>query len=54
MFQVILSANLIVRPLSQIKTGMIKHVDTNVEIIVHSKKIVDLIQAHVFVRMIST
>ena len=37
----------------QTKNGIIKHVNMNVKIIVHAKKIIVRILAHVFVRIVS-
>ena len=43
----------IIEHIIQIKDGIIKHVNMNVKIIVHVKKIILGILAHVFVRMTS-
>ena len=45
---------LTVQHVIQIKHGIIKHVNVNVKIIVHAKKIIVGILAHVFVRIVST
>ena len=49
----IVNANSIVQHVIQIKNGIIKHVNVNVKIIVHAKKIIVGILAHVFVRIAS-
>ena len=48
----IVDATSIVQYLIQVKNGIIKHVNVNVNIIVNVKKIVE-IQTHVFVRIVS-
>ena len=53
LFHVILNANSIVQYVVQIKNGIIMHVNMNVKIIVHAKKIIAGILAHVFVRITS-
>ena len=53
MFYVIVNANTIVQHVIQIKTGIIKHVNVNVKIIVSTKKIIVGILAHVFVRIVN-
>ena len=53
LFHVILNANSIVQYVVQIKNGIIMHVNMNVKIIVHTKKIIAGILAHVFVRITS-
>ena len=45
--------NSIVQLAIQIKNGIMKHVNVSVEIILHTKKIIVGILAHVFVRMLS-
>ena len=52
-FHVIVNANSIVQYVIQIKNGIIKHVNVNVNIIVCTKKIIVGIPAHVFVRIVS-
>ena len=44
-------ANSVVKHVIQIKNGIIKHVNISVKIIVHLKKIIVGILAHVFVRI---
>ena len=46
----IVNANSIVQHVIQIKNGIMKHVNVNVKIIVHTKKIIAIL-AHVFVKM---
>ena len=46
-------SNSVVQHVFQIKNEIIKHVNVNVKIIVHAKKIIAGILAHVFVRMVS-
>ena len=46
------NANSIVQIAIDIKNGITKHVNVNVKIIVHSKKIIAGILAHLFVRMV--
>ena len=53
LFHVILNANSIVQYVVQIKNGIIMHVNVNVKIIVHAKKIIIGILAHVVVRITS-
>ena len=52
-FNVIVNANSIVEHVTQIKNGMIIHVNLNVKIIVHAKNIIVGILAHVFVKIAS-
>ena len=52
-FNVIVNANSIVQHVTQIKNGMIIHVNLNVKIIVHAKNIIVGILAHVFVKIAS-
>ena len=49
----ILNANAIVQHVIKIKNGITKHVNVSVKIIIHAKKIIVGILAHVFMRMIS-
>ena len=49
----IVNVNSIVQYVIQIKSKIIKHVNVNVKIIVHAKKIIVGILAHVFVRIAS-
>ena len=49
----IVNANSIEQHVIQIKNGIIKHVNVNVKIIVHTKKIIVGIPAHIFVRIAS-
>ena len=53
MFHVILYASLIVKHVIQIEIGVIKHVNVNVNVIAHAKKITVGILAHAFVRIVS-
>ena len=53
MFHVIVNANSIVEHVIQIKKGIIKHVNVNVKIIVLLKKIIVVILAQVFARIVS-
>ena len=53
-FHVILNANTIVQHVIQIKNGIINYINVNIKIIVHAKKIIAGMLAHVFVSMIST
>ena len=53
MFYVIVNANTIVQHVIQIKTGIIKHANVNVKVIVSTKKIIVGILAHVFVRIVN-
>ena len=50
----IVNANSIVKYVTQIKSGIIKHVNVHVKTIVHVKKIIVGILAHKFVRIVST
>ena len=52
-FPVIVSANWSIQNVIQNKSGMIKHVNVNVKIIVSAKAIIAGILAYVFVRMIT-
>ena len=52
-FPVIVSANWSIQNVIQNKSGMIKHVNVNVKIIVSVKAIIAGILAYVFVRMIT-
>ena len=47
------TANSIVQHPIQIKNGIIKHVNMNAKVIIHTTKIIVGILAHVFVRMVS-
>ena len=49
----ILYASLIVKHVIQIEIGVIKHVNVNVNVIAHAKKITVGILAHAFVRIVS-
>ena len=49
----IVNANSLVQHVIQIKNGILKHVNVNVKITVHAKKIIAGILAHVFVRTAS-
>ena len=49
----IVNAYSIVQHVIQIKNGVIKHVNVNSIIIVHAKKVIIAIAAHVFVRIAS-
>ena len=51
---VTINANSIVQYVIQIKNGTIKHVNVNIKIIVHAKKIIVGIHVHVIVRTVST
>ena len=51
-FHVIVNANSIVQYKSQIKNGVIKHVNVNVKITPGAKKIIFGILAHAFVRTV--
>ena len=50
----IVNANSIVQYETEIKNGIIKHVNVNVKIIVSAKKIIVGIVSHAFVRIVST
>ena len=50
-FPVTINANSIVQNVIQTKNGIIKHVNMNVKIIVHAKKIIVGILVHVFLRI---
>ena len=50
---VTINAKSIVQYVIQIKNGIIKHVNVNIKIIVHAKKIIVGIHAHVIVRIVS-
>ena len=50
-FHAIANANSIVQYVIQTKNGIMSHVNVSVKIIVHAKKIIVGILAHVFVRM---
>ena len=52
-FHTIVNANPIIQHVIQIKNGIMKHVNVCVKIIVHAKKIIGGILAHVLVRTIS-
>ena len=52
-YDAILNANSMVQHLIQIENGIIKHVDMNVKIIVHARKIIVRVLAYIFVRVIS-
>ena len=52
-FDVAVNANSLVQHLIRIKNGIIKHVDMNLKIIVSVKKIMVVILAHVFVRIVN-
>ena len=47
----IANVNSIAQHVIQIKNGIVKHIDVNVKIIIHAKKIIVRILAHVFVRI---
>ena len=49
----IVNANSRVQPVIQIRNGIMKHVNVSVKVIVHAKKTIVGILAHVFVRTIS-
>ena len=51
-FHVIVNANSIVQYKSQIKNGVIKHVNVNVKITLGAKKIIFGILANVFIRTV--
>ena len=48
-FHVIVNANSIVQHVIQVKNGIMKHVNVNVKINVHARKIIAVILGHVFV-----
>ena len=52
-FYVVLNANSIVQHVTQIKNGIIKHVNVNVNVIVSAKKIIVGILAHELLRIAS-
>ena len=52
-FDVAVNANSLVQHLIRIKNGIIKHVNMNLKIIVSVKKIMVVILAHVFVRIVN-
>ena len=53
-FHVIVNANSIVQQHAiQNKNGIIKHINVNVKLIAKAKKVIVVILAHVFVRIIS-
>ena len=52
-FDVAVNANSLVQHLIRIKNGIIKHVNMNLKIIVSVKKIMAVILAHVFVRIVN-
>ena len=53
MFHVTVNANPTVQHIIQIKNGVIIHVNVNAKIIVHAKKIIVGILAHVILRIAS-
>ena len=52
-FHAIANVNLIVQLANQIKDGIMKHLNVSVKIVVHSKKIIAGILAHVFIRIVN-
>ena len=52
-FYVVLNANSIVQHVTQIKNGIIEHVNVNVNVIVSAKKIIVGILAHELLRIAS-
>ena len=52
-FHVIINANSIVKHVTQTKNGIMKHVNVSAKNIVHAKKIIAGILAHVLLRIIS-
>ena len=52
-FHAIVNVNSVVQHVIQIKSGIMRHIDVSVKIIVRAQKIIVWILAHVFMRMVN-